>query len=55
MTDLVQEEAKMEMVGFVVSPPSATDVVLRVVEAADRKESLTLSPAECRVLAVLIS
>lgn len=55
MTDMVQEEAKMELVGVVVPPPTRTEIMLRLLDAADRKESLLLSPGECRVLAGLLA
>lgn len=54
MTDMVQEEARMELVGVVVPPPTAVEVVARVCDAAERKQSLLLTPAECRVLVGLL-
>lgn len=54
MPDLRQEDFKIHIVGTVVAPPTADEVTARVCEAADRKQPLLLSPAECRVLVGLL-
>lgn len=55
MTTVMQDDFKVEAFGMVVNPPTVSEVVCRITDAADAKESLTLTPSECRVLANLLN
>lgn len=52
--EVVQDDFLIEASGTVTPPPDISDIVARIVEAAARKESLSLSPSEVRVLADLL-
>lgn len=52
--EVVQDDFLVEAFGTVTPPPDVSEIVARMVDAASRKESLSLSPSEVRVLSDLL-
>lgn len=52
--EVTQDDFLIEAFGTVTPPPDVSEIVARLVEAASRKASLSLSASEVRVLADLI-
>lgn len=52
--EVVQDDFLIEAFGTVTPPPDVSEIVARMVDAASRKASLSLSASEVRVLADLL-
>jgi hypothetical protein len=50
MTDLRQDDVKMQMEGAVTPPPDLNLILARIGTAALNKKTITLTPGEARIL-----